>query len=221
MMRTTTPHTTQPPTAARRHDRDTPEFARLVNLSDAVFAIAMTLLVLTLEIPDVPAAELAAAMAADLPRFIAVVLGFALVANIWWQHHKLFAQLAWIEPGQVAIGLFVLGAVALVPFPTGLIGAAPTARAAVVPFITVFIVLNLLHLGAMARAQRLDAWTEPMPPGLFTWLVTGIGLVVLTMVAALIVTWWSPLGGLLVLAVSGLPERVLARRAPPGYAARC
>ncbi len=36
------------------YDRDSLEFHRVINLSDAVFAIAMTLLVLTIDIPDVP-----------------------------------------------------------------------------------------------------------------------------------------------------------------------
>jgi uncharacterized membrane protein len=202
---------------SRRYGRDSQEFARVVNLSDAVFAIAMTLLVLTLETPQVPASELAAALGRELPQLVAFLLSFALVANIWWQHHKLFAKLAWIEPGIVAINLVLLGAVALVPFPTSLLGSTPTARAAVAPFVTVFIVLSLLYLGLMARVQRLDAWTEPVPPGLFPWLAAGFALVVVVMSAALLITWWSPRGALLLLVVSHLPERLLARRAPPGY----
>jgi uncharacterized membrane protein len=202
---------------SRRYGRDSQEFARLVNLSDAVFAIAMTLLVLTLETPQVPASELAAALGRELPQLVAFLLSFALVANIWWQHHKLFAKLAWIEPGIVAINLVLLGAVALVPFPTSLLGSTPTARAAVAPFVTVFIVLSLLYLGLMVRVQRLGAWTEPVPAGLFPWLAAGFALVVVAMSAALLITWWSPRGALLLLVVSNLPERLLARGAPPGY----
>jgi uncharacterized membrane protein len=208
---------TQPEGRSTRHGRDTLEFARVVNLSDAVFAIAMTLLVLTLDVPEVPAADLASALAGDLPQFVAFLLSFALVANIWWQHHKLYARLAWIDPGIIAINMGGLGAVALVPFPTGLVGNAPTVRAAVLPFITVFIILNLLYLWLMARAQRVGAWSDPMPPGLFPWLAGGLSVVILAMMVALLVAVWSPLGGLVLLAISSLPERVLARRAPPDY----
>ena len=86
----------------RRYGRDTPEFARVANLSDAVFAIAMTLLVLALDAPDVPADRLAAALAAEVPRYVAFVLSFVLVANVWWAHHKFFALVAWIDPGSSA-----------------------------------------------------------------------------------------------------------------------
>jgi uncharacterized membrane protein len=204
-------------TSGRRYSRDTAEFARVANLSDAVFAIAMTLLVLTLETPDVPVAELAGALADDVPQLGAFLLSFGLVANIWWIHHKFFAQLAWIEPGIVAINLAGLCGVALVPFPTSLVGSNPTAVAAVVPFIAVFVVLNLLYLWMMERAHRAGAWTDPMPAGLFPWIRAGWLLSGAMMMAALILAVWWPLGGLLVLIVSSIPELLLGRRAPAGY----
>lgn len=211
-------HTTYDrPRPTRTYGRETPEFARLVNLCDAVFAIAMTLLVLSLDVPDVPADQLAGALADDIPQLLAFLLGFALVANIWWQHHKLMAHLDWVEPGIVAVNLMLLGAVALVPFPTGLVGSAPTARAAVIPFIAVFIVLIALYVFLMERAHRVGAWSSAMPDGLFPWLVTGFAVVLAAMVLALAVAVWWPVGGLVLLAVSNLPERVVAHRAPAGY----
>jgi uncharacterized membrane protein len=126
---------------SQRYDRGSPEFSRVANLSDAVFAIAMTLLVLTLDRPDSPAGQLARGLLETLPQLVAFALAFALVANIWWAHHKFFSRLGALEPGVVAISLVLLGAVALVPFPTSLIGHAPTERAAVLPFIGVFVVI--------------------------------------------------------------------------------
>lgn len=88
-----------PSAVDQRHGRDSQEFTRLVNLSDAVFAIAMTLLVLTVDVPDVPATELASALLADLPQIGAYALAFALVASQWYAHRKLFQRLAFTEPG--------------------------------------------------------------------------------------------------------------------------
>ena len=202
----------------RIYGRETAEFARVVNLSDAVFAIAMTLLVLTLDVPDVPVAELAGALAADLPQLAAFLLSFALIASIWWQHHKLFARLARIDLGIVALNLVLLAGVALVPFPTSLVGSAPTSRAAVLPFIGVFLLLTVLFVLLMERVQHLSAWTPPMPDGLYPWVRAGYLSIAGVDAVALAVALAWPVAGLLLLAVSSLPERLVAIRAPDGYA---
>ncbi len=202
----------------RVYGRETAEFARVVNLSDAVFAIAMTLLVLTLDVPDVPAAELLGALAADLPQLAAFLLSFALIASIWWQHHKLFARLAWLDGGIVALNLALLAGVALVPFPTSLVGTTPTSRAAVVPFIAVFLVLTVLFTLLVERVHRLSAWEPPMPEGLYPWVRAGYVSTAMVDVVALVVALVWPLAGLLLLVVSSLPERLVALRAPDGYA---
>jgi uncharacterized membrane protein len=200
-----------------RYRRDTLEFARLVNLSDAVFAIAMTLLVLGLEPPVGDPDRLGAELAGAAPQLVAFLLGFVLVANIWWQHHKLFGRLAYVDRGLVAIDLAMLAAVALVPFPTGVLGRHPTERAAVVPFAAVFVLLVTLFLALVVRAQRQGAWSRPMPAPLFTWVVAGFVVTLAMMgVSAVVAVWW-PVAGLAVLAGSNLPEVFLARRAPPGY----
>ena len=87
------------------YGRETVEFARLVNLSDAVFAIAMTLLVLGLTTPVVRPDQLAGELARTFPHLAAFVLGFALIGNVWWQHHKLFARLAHLDRRLVALNL--------------------------------------------------------------------------------------------------------------------
>jgi uncharacterized membrane protein len=197
--------------------RDSLEYARLVNLSDAVFAIAMTLLVLGLELPTATAEGLAGELAAVGPQLVAFLLGFALIANIWWQHHKVFARLAFADGGLVAIDLALLGAVALVPFPTGLLGSHPTALAAVLPFTGVFVLLVGLFLWLVVHAQRHAAWIHPLPPGLATWIVGGYAVVIATMLTAMLVALVSPVAGLVVLAASNLPERVLAHLASAGY----
>ncbi len=81
-----------------RHSHGTPEFARVTNLSDAVFAIAMTLLVLALDTPRSGVIGSSVTLTGQLPQLVAFVLAFALVGNLWWQHHKLLALFAVVEP---------------------------------------------------------------------------------------------------------------------------
>jgi len=202
----------------RRYRWDTPEFGRVANLSDGVFAIALTLLVLTLDVPDVSGTDLTGALLAEGQQAALFALSFVLVANIWWVHHRFFALLGELESGLIAMNLGILGLVALVPFPTSLVGRHLTSPAAVVPFIAVFLAITLLLSLALVRARRVNAWREPLPPGLFGWFLGGWVVYAAGIATALVVAFRWPVAALVILAVSGpLHAIVLGRIAPRAY----
>ncbi|MDQ3794527.1 MAG: TMEM175 family protein, partial [Actinomycetota bacterium] len=70
-------------------DRD-----RIVNLSDGIFAIAITLLVLDIRVPDIPegmvASELPAALLSLWPKYLSYFLSFVAIAVFWSVHHSIF-----------------------------------------------------------------------------------------------------------------------------------
>ncbi len=199
-----------------RYDRATAEFARVTNLSDAVFAIAMTLLVLNLDAPGPSRRGLAAGLLDQLPQLVAFVLAFALIANLWWQHHKLMALFQAVEPGMVAIMLALLGAVALVPYPTSLVGNAPTDPVAVLAFIATFVVLSLLFLLLVVRAHRTRAFADTVTDPHASWMIGqwASGIVVLLIAAG--ATLWNPAVGLGILALTIVLGPVAARRGAAG-----
>jgi uncharacterized membrane protein len=213
-----TPQVASPsPVHGRRYDRDSLEFARVANLADAVFAIAMTLLVLGLEVPTVAADGLRAALAEQIPNLIAFVLSFALIANIWWQHHKFLARLDQLDGGLIGGTLVLLGLVALAPYPTGLLGAHPSNQLAVVLFVTTFIGLTISFCACVRRAHRQHLWRQALPEDTYRWVLAGFAVTVVTMLVAIATAIISTTLALAVLAASGAPERALARRAPPDY----
>jgi uncharacterized membrane protein len=213
----TTPDIPSSSAVDQRHGRDTQEFARLANLSDAVFAIAMTLLVLTVDVPDVPVAELASALLEDLPQIGAYTLAFALVASQWYAHHKLFRRLAFTEPGLTVINLVSLGMVALVPFPTSVLSAHPTATAAVVPFLALFIALTLAYIAMIARAQAVGAWTEPLPTPVYRQTITAFAIGAATLLVGVAISFWFPLLALLVAVLQSVPVVLVLHRSPAPY----
>jgi uncharacterized membrane protein len=205
-----------PSDASTRYHFESPEFVRVVNLSDAVFAIALTLLVLTLEVPRVPAGELAGALADQRPQMVAFALAFLLVANVWWQHHRLVATLEHLEPGMVAINIAALAGVALVPFPTNLVGIAPNEQAAVLPFIGLFVVLSVLWVCLILRAHALDLWQRPMSDEVYRWLLADWVASISVAVAAFVVAIWAPVAGLVLIAIaSATAGVVMSRLGPP------
>ena len=216
-MAATEPRAATPP-SQRRCDRDSPEFGRVANLSDGVFAIAMTLLVLGLDVPAMGEAPLAALLRERIPNLFAFVLGFVLVANMWLAHHKFVSQLSSFEPVLMRLNLLFLGALALVPFPTGLVGAAPHERAAVLPFIFLFIVLHGVFLAMIARAHAQQVWRWPLSRPMYRWVRLGWLVALAGMALALLVALWIPVAGLVVATLHGaVTDRVIVRRAPREY----
>ena len=67
---------------------------RTVNLSDGIFAIAITLLVLDIHVPDIPenvvASELPAALLALWPKYLGYFLSFVGISTFWMIHHSIF-----------------------------------------------------------------------------------------------------------------------------------
>lgn len=204
----------------RRYDRDSQEFGRVVNLSDALFAIAMTLLVFsTMEASGVRLDGVLDAFLDQRGELVAFVVSFAVVSNFWWIHHRFFAVLGFVEPGLIVINLVLLGAVALVPYPTSLLGRDPTVRGTVVPYLLLLSIVAVLHLCLLLRAGAVGAWWQPMPDGLFPWLVAGWGSSTAVTLLALAVAFVAPVVGLLMLLLTWPAEVLVARRAPEAYAA--
>jgi uncharacterized membrane protein len=203
------------PATPRRYGRDTTEFGRVVNLSDGIFAIALTLLVLDLMVPDVPGDELGAAWRDLVPSLIAFALAFGLVANIWWLHHKVFAALASVEPGMIAINVVGLAGVALVPFPTNLLGNHPSEQAAALPFIGLFAILSAVWLLFVLRAHQVGAWRRPLDAATFRWLLLDWGATIATLLVALLVAVLHPLGALVLVTVGSLVVTISSGRFGP------
>jgi uncharacterized membrane protein len=111
-----------------RYDRDADpvEFGRVVALTDGVFAIALTLLVLDLALPAQSAnAPLAEALADTAPRFFAFVISVAVVGTFFLSHHELLSMLQKVDGGLLGLTIPYLGLIALIPFVQGVLSDRP------------------------------------------------------------------------------------------------
>jgi uncharacterized membrane protein len=95
---------------------------RVVAFSDGVFAIAITLLVLSIDVPNVPDRRLGDALENLIPFVFTYALSFLIVGLYWLAHHRLFRTLERVTRTLLFLNLLVLGIVALLPFPTELLG---------------------------------------------------------------------------------------------------
>lgn len=114
-----------PMKAARPDDSEHRLVHRLLFFTDAVFAIAMTLLVLELKPPVVESGpDLMAALRGMTGHFIAFTMSFALAGVFWMAHMNTLRRLEHFDWPTVWANLIFLFAVTLIPFSTALISEA-------------------------------------------------------------------------------------------------
>jgi uncharacterized membrane protein len=100
------------------------QLERLILFSDAVFAIAITLLVIEIKIPEVHEGEVTDNALLDklvelIPKFIGFLVSFLLIGQYWIVHHRMFGYVINFTGKLIWLNIFFLLAVALMPFSTG------------------------------------------------------------------------------------------------------
>ena len=126
----------QPP---RREDDETAEdgIGRILALSDGVFAIALTLLVLEIAVPATTSnAGLPKALLALWPRYLAYLVSFVVIARFWGAHRLAFKLIARDDSMLVWLNLLMLLFVTFLPFPTAVLGQHIGSSAAAVLYAT-------------------------------------------------------------------------------------
>lgn len=100
---------------------------RMIFFSDAVFAIAITLLVIEIHVPHLPhgatSAQYGAALAELVPSLAAFMLSFFVIGRFWIGHHNAFSHVRRYDPKLLWPNLVFLFAIAFMPFATAFLGA--------------------------------------------------------------------------------------------------
>jgi uncharacterized membrane protein len=119
---------------------------RLETLVDGIFAIAMTLLVLALKVPQMTHKQAATGLSEALgglrPHFTAFVISFFLLAIFWMAHHRQFKSIKKVDSNFIWLNILMLLLIVLVPFSTSLMGEYELARISYI-----FFDLNLFFIG--------------------------------------------------------------------------
>jgi uncharacterized membrane protein len=105
---------------------------RLEAFSDGVFAIAITLLVIEIHVPEATEGGLWRALLEQWPSYVAYAVSFAVIGIMWVNHHGLMDIVAYVDRPLLFLNLFLLMFVALMPWTTALLAehlVAPTPDA--------------------------------------------------------------------------------------------
>jgi uncharacterized membrane protein len=130
---------------------------RLESFSDGVFAFAITLLVLSIPIPDIKSADdrlLTTALLAAIPQLIPYVTSFATIGIIWLNHHAMFHEVERVDHATLTLNLLLLLVVAFIPYPTGVIGRYGALRSGVVLYGATFTAAGLAFSALWFEIRR-------------------------------------------------------------------
>lgn len=195
------------------------DYDRTVALSDGVFAIALTLLVLSLTVPALKAgqtSQLSSKLLHQHDEFIAYAISFAVIALLWMRHHLTFRTLRRIDGRVTGLNLAYLALVAFLPFPTRVLavyGEEPSAVAlyaatgAVISLLAGLIRSHALRAGLVhpSRTHELEAREH--------WLITPA-----IFIASIPIAYADPTLGKffwLLLAAQNATARAFRKRSPP------
>lgn len=134
------------------------DFARTVALSDGVFAIALTLLVLSITVPTLSSGhhgELDRRLLHRGSEFGSYALSFVVIAGLWVRHHTFFRELRRVDGRITVLNLVYLGFVAFLPYPTRVLGLYGDQAIAVTLYAATAGTLGLL--AGLSRTHALRA----------------------------------------------------------------
>lgn len=160
--------------AQERRERETgeeelevPSGTRITALADGVFAIVMTLLVLGIDMPEVPSEELGDRLVREIlwvwPKLVAFIVSFLVLGIYWVGHHTQFHFMKGVNRNVLWLNILFFMFVCLVPFSTRVVGHYGTQGIALWLYAANLILISmvlLVHWRYVAAAGLLKDATD-------------------------------------------------------------
>jgi uncharacterized membrane protein len=179
---------------------DEPEFGRFAFFTDAVFAIALTLLVLSIELPPLrgdphAASSMLHALGHIWDSFLAFGIAFVLLGRYWIAHHEFVGSLRAVDATLLWWNLLYLAGVALLPFPTSLVSNHESNPVSVIFFALVLAAISGVETVMYVHGRRADLERQRLSDVQYRWGVIGslipVAMFLLTAPLAFIDPTWT------------------------------
>jgi len=201
-----------------------PSAERLLALSDGVVAIAITLLVLQLSVPDPAklvhpdsASELATQLSKGADQLISYVISFYVIAQFWLVHHRVFRRITGQQEGLAWWNFAFLFTITLMPFSSDLLGRFSENPLAIDLFALNILLASLATQGVVYFARRHGLQSGQEDPKVLRrshfrvlWIYT---VILATAALAWIAPRWAMIGWLLLVSAPRVGE-IMAKRFP-------
>ncbi|WEK44139.1 MAG: TMEM175 family protein [Candidatus Sphingomonas colombiensis] len=187
---------------------------RLIFFSDAVMAIAITLLIIEVHVPHLPAnasdAEWGRALMALKPNFMAFGISFLVIGAMWAAHHATMGYVAHYASRLIWPNLLFLMSISFLPFPTALIALPAVSHVPYVFYAASLLVAALLKARLALIALSPDLVRPGIAPACIAierrrvWIMPGAALIAL-MLTFTSAPQWAMLAMLLMALARRLP----------------
>ena len=169
---------------------------RVLAFSDAVFAIAITLLTLELQLPPgLHGSAFTTELRHLLPALGAYALSYLILGQLWLTHHRIFSVIARVDRPLLIVNLAFLGLIALLPFPVHLLADYHDRPLAVAVYALTFILAMLLQgwlWRYVTKPERRQLLREPVPDEVRQGFTRTISGMLLAFGAAVPLVMWVP-----------------------------
>jgi uncharacterized membrane protein len=122
--------------------------SRLESLSDGIFAFAMTLMVISLTVPEIPYNEAPALLPGIIAgmhaQFLIFIIAFFVISTYWLSHHQILRSVRFVNDRLIWINIVFLFFIVLIPFTTATSGDYPNVLEAVILFHVNILIASLM-----------------------------------------------------------------------------
>ncbi len=144
---------------------------RTTFFSDAVFGIALTLLVIEIRVPAVPSGDPTLGLLSLVPDYLVFVLSFVVIGLVWLSHHRKFRMLRGHDQNLLRLNLVLLLLVASFPLPTAILGQHPDSPVAVSLYAAAITLIGLAMASIWAYACRRGLTRPEVTPDIARYML--------------------------------------------------
>jgi uncharacterized membrane protein len=145
--------------------------SRVVGFTDGLFVVAATLLVVSIDIPTIPerdvATQLPHVLDDILPQLLSYFISFAVIVLFWFRHHALFGRVHTHDARFVALNMVFLAFIAVLPFPSELLGKYGEEKISVVIYAINVLVLSSLLISLYLYSERKGLVDADLEGGIY------------------------------------------------------
>jgi len=184
---------------------DSHDFARLTNLADGIFAVAMTFLAFTIQVPPAgpgPDGGLAARLGAMLPQFGTLALSFFIAGRLWMLHFRMHRVITRGNDVLLVLNMVLLFGIVLIPFSADVLSTYPLSLLSVSIYATNALVMLATDAAIWRYARtRPHFLAEGTPPHYTARMMRYSLQIAAVFGGSMVAAWFAPRAALYIWAV--------------------